>query len=318
MAEVKWIKIVTDIFDDEKIVLIEGMPEADSIIVIWFKLLCLAGKQNNGGIFMLNDKIPYTEEMLAILFRRPLKTIRLAIQVFIAYGMIEVIDNVMTIPKWEKHQSLNSFERQKEQTRKRVAALRERKKHQDDADVTQCNVTCNADVTQCNTDVTHIDKDIDKEEDIESNYVSKDTLSGKPDETDTKCIQDISKMDTKDTYSSERKEIIDYLNSVLGTHYTYSSKANNGHINSRLREGHTVEEFKRVIDKKAKAWKEDPHMCQYLRPETLFGSKFEGYLNELDKPVTYEQAANGTFDYDEWNRTHDAFGNRIDGGVDEW
>ena len=49
MADVKWIKIATDIFDDEKILLIESLPEADSIIVIWFKLLCLAGKQNNSG-----------------------------------------------------------------------------------------------------------------------------------------------------------------------------------------------------------------------------------------------------------------------------
>ena len=64
-ADVKWIKIVTDIFDDEKILLIESMPESDGIIVIWFKLLCLAGKQNNNGILMLNDKLPYTDEMLA-------------------------------------------------------------------------------------------------------------------------------------------------------------------------------------------------------------------------------------------------------------
>ncbi len=51
MAEVKWIKIVTDIFDDEKILLIESMPEHDAIIVIWFKLLCMAGKTNNSGVF---------------------------------------------------------------------------------------------------------------------------------------------------------------------------------------------------------------------------------------------------------------------------
>ena len=85
MAEVKWIKICTDIFDDEKILLIENMPEADSIIVIWFKLLCLAGKQNNGGVFMLNDKIAYTEEMLATIFRRPLNTVRLALKTFETY-----------------------------------------------------------------------------------------------------------------------------------------------------------------------------------------------------------------------------------------
>ena len=63
MADVKWIKIVTDIFDDEKILLIESLPEADSIIVIWFKLLCLSGKNNNRGVFIMNDIIPYTDEM---------------------------------------------------------------------------------------------------------------------------------------------------------------------------------------------------------------------------------------------------------------
>lgn len=57
MSEVKWIKIVNDIFDDEKILLIESMPEADSLIVIWFKLLCFAGKQNNNGVFLMNDRI---------------------------------------------------------------------------------------------------------------------------------------------------------------------------------------------------------------------------------------------------------------------
>ena len=69
MAAVKWIKVVTDIFDDEKILMIEGIPSADSIIVIWFKLLCLAGKSNNSGVFIFNDRIPYTEEMLATIFR---------------------------------------------------------------------------------------------------------------------------------------------------------------------------------------------------------------------------------------------------------
>ena len=75
MADVKWIKIVVDIFDDEKILLIENLPEADSIIVIWFKLLCLAGKQNNSGVFIMGDKIAYTDKMLATIFRRTLKKI---------------------------------------------------------------------------------------------------------------------------------------------------------------------------------------------------------------------------------------------------
>lgn len=128
MADVKWIKILTDIFDDEKMLLIESMPEADSIIVIWFKLLCLAGKQNNSGVFMLNDKIAYTDEMLATVFRRPLNTVRLALKTFEAYGMIEIVDTVYTIPNWEKHQSLDKLETAKEKNRQRVAAYRERQK----------------------------------------------------------------------------------------------------------------------------------------------------------------------------------------------
>lgn len=128
MTDVKWIKIVTDIFDDEKMLLIDSYPERDAIIVIWFKLLCLAGKQNNGGVFMINDRIPYTDEMLSVIFRRPVNTIRLALSVFEQYGMIEIIDNVITIPNWEKHQSLEELERKKENRSERNKRYYEKKK----------------------------------------------------------------------------------------------------------------------------------------------------------------------------------------------
>ena len=117
MAEVKWIKIMTDIFDDDKILLIDGLPERDGIIVIWFKLLCMAGKHNNGGVFLLNDKIAYTDEMLATIFRRPLATVRLALQTFEQFGMIELINNTITIPNWNKHQTLDAYEKKKERDR---------------------------------------------------------------------------------------------------------------------------------------------------------------------------------------------------------
>ena len=105
MAEVKWIKIVTDIFDDEKILMIESLPEKDSIIVLWFKLLCLAGKQNNSGVFMFNDRIPYTDEMLSTIFRRPLNTVRLALSIFEEYGMIEIVNNTIIKPSLQGLQS---------------------------------------------------------------------------------------------------------------------------------------------------------------------------------------------------------------------
>ena len=158
MAEVKWIKIVTDIFDDEKILLIETLPDADSLIVIWFKLLCLAGKQNNGGVFLMAGRIPYTEEMFATIFRRPLNTVRLALRTFQEYGMVDIIDNAVTIPHWEKHQSLDAYELSKEKTRQRVAAHRERQKALIESNVTS-NVTDGVTVTDCNaTDKNREDK----------------------------------------------------------------------------------------------------------------------------------------------------------------
>lgn len=128
MAEVKWIKIVTDIFDDEKILLIESMPEADAIIVIWFKMLCLAGKQNNSGVFQLHGRIAYTDEMFATIFRRPLNTVRLALNTFEKFGMIEIVNDTVTIPNWGKHQSIEQIEARREYQRKYHQAYRKQQK----------------------------------------------------------------------------------------------------------------------------------------------------------------------------------------------
>ena len=76
------------------------------------------------------------------------------------------------------------------------------------------------------------------------------------------------------------KDIILYLNEKCGSKFKYSSKATQRHINGRLAEGFTLQHFKTVIDKKSAEWKDDSKMVQYLRPETLFGTKFEGYLNQ--------------------------------------
>ena len=116
MADVKWIKITTDIFDDEKILLIESLPDAYAVITVWFKLLCLAGKQNNSGVFMMG-RIPYTDKMLATIFRMKESTVTMALQTFEQFGMIELIDGVITIPNWGKHQSLDTYEKRKERDR---------------------------------------------------------------------------------------------------------------------------------------------------------------------------------------------------------
>ncbi|MGL5716164.1 MAG: phage replisome organizer N-terminal domain-containing protein [Cetobacterium sp.] len=127
MAEVKWIKITTNIFDDEKIKLIDTMPDRDTLLVIWFKLLAIAGKTNDNGMVYIIKEMPTTDEMLATIFNRPLNTVRLALKTFSSFGMIEINDHV-NIVNWDKHQNIDGLDKIREQNRKRQAKLREKKK----------------------------------------------------------------------------------------------------------------------------------------------------------------------------------------------
>ena len=89
-----------------------------------------------------------------------------------------------------------------------------------------------------------------------------------------------------DSYNDSYKMIIDNLNQMAGTNYKHTSKATQRHIKARLNEGYTIEDFMIVIKKKCMDWLKDNNMKQYLRPETLFGTKFESYLNQPMKEIT--------------------------------
>lgn len=81
-------------------------------------------------------------------------------------------------------------------------------------------------------------------------------------------------------FTAEYREIIGYLNEKTGKRFSATSRVNQGHMSARLKEGFTVEDFKHVIDVKCFQWKDDAKMAKFLRPETLFGTKFDRYLNE--------------------------------------
>lgn len=84
---------------------------------------------------------------------------------------------------------------------------------------------------------------------------------------------------SNDILLQESREIIDYLNEKTGKHFQLRSSSTISHIKARIKEGFTVEDFKKVIDNKVVTWG-DNEMEKFLRPQTLFGSKFESYLNE--------------------------------------
>lgn len=90
---------------------------------------------------------------------------------------------------------------------------------------------------------------------------------------------------TKDNYILLSKEIISYLNEKTQKNFSYKSKQTIAFIKARLHEGHSIENFKTVINNKCSKWLIDPNMIDYLRPSTLFGPKFESYLNERVHPL---------------------------------
>ena len=247
MAEVKWIKLHTAMFDNSKIKYIRTLPEGNNMVLIWVMLLSKAGKCNASGFIFLTENIPYTPQMLADEFGYDAYLIELALCTFAKLNMIQLEDHIIKISGWEEHQNIDGLDRIREQTRKRVAKYRENQKQ------LPCNVTGNDTVTDGNA----TEEEKEEEEEIDINI-----------------------------YSS----IINYLNKQANTRYRVNNKKTKTLIKARLNEGFTEDDFYKVIDIKVNEWA-NTDMNKYLRPETLFSPKFEGYLNQ--KEVKNGQHNNG-------------------------
>lgn len=250
MSDIKWIKLSINVFDDEKFDAIKTLPDSNDIQLAWIKLLCLAGKCNESGFLMLTREIPYTDEMLASRFGMDIGIVQRALAIFQKLEMVDVIDNVYMVSNWLKYQSGDELEKVKQQNRERQQRHREKQKEllleqKNDSNVTD-NVTDNV-------------------------------------KNNGKCSISISDSLSNNSDIDTIKNIVNYLNTTCNTNYRYSSDATKKKIRARLNEGFTEDDFYAVIDVKHGEWGNDPSMSKYLRPETLFGTKFEGYLNQCPR-----------------------------------
>ncbi len=91
------------------------------------------------------------------------------------------------------------------------------------------------------------------------------------------------------------KTIVGHLNQKTGKNFKHSSEITKRKITARLNEGFSLDDFKKVIETKTREWVGDPKMNSFLRPETLFGSKFESYLNQVNDPKSPSGAGNKFF-----------------------
>lgn len=162
MADVKWIKITTDMFDNRKIKHLRRLPDGNSIVLIWVMLLTLAGRCNSGGMIFLTENIPYTPKMLADELDFEESTVQLALTVLEQLGMIQTNgDGFLAVTGWSEHQNIEGMDRIREQTRKRV------QKHREEQKLLQRNVTGNVTVTDGNAIEEDIEEDIEEEREEE-------------------------------------------------------------------------------------------------------------------------------------------------------
>ena len=128
MAEVKWVKLTTDMFDNRKIRHLRRLPEGNNIVLIWVMLLTMAGRCNSGGMIFLTENIPYTPKMLADELDFEESTVLLALEALERLDMILTDNGVFTIAGWEEYQNIEGMDKIREQNRLRKQRQRENQK----------------------------------------------------------------------------------------------------------------------------------------------------------------------------------------------
>lgn len=128
MAEVKWVKITTDMFDNRKIKHLRRLPDGNSIVLIWVMLITMAGRCNANGMIFLTENIPYTPKMLADELDFEENTVQLALDALERLNMITVNNGTFSITNWEEYQNVDRLAEIREYNRLAKQKSREKKK----------------------------------------------------------------------------------------------------------------------------------------------------------------------------------------------
>lgn len=236
-----YLKLKDTFFDSDEMKILESMENGYLYSNILLKLYLKSLKLD--GKLMFNEYIPYDSKMLATITGHNIDVVEKAIVIFKQLQLIEILDNgaIYMLNIQNMIGSISTEGVRKAEYRQKIKLEKENKKQ------------IGTNMGQC-PDIISI-----------SNSISN---------------SNINNIEEKDNKENITKEIIDYLNSKLGTNYRASTKSTISFINARIKEGYTLEDFKLVIDKKYKEWK-GTQWEKYLTPETLFRpSNFEKYLNQ--------------------------------------
>jgi len=267
-----YLKLKENFFESSEMFALESMPDGVLYSNIYLKL-CLKSLKE-GGRLSANGQIAFTPEALSKMTGQPVSVVLASIEALRRLGFIEVLDTgiiyLLNVPNFVGESSTEAD---------RVRALRKK------ADDEKQQVCTNVHHTHC-TNVHHIsdkctpeirDKSLENK-DLKEKEKTHCSFSEKPE--NKPCVP--------------YKEIIGYLNQKAKTNYRSSGAKTQTLIKARFKDGFTLEDFKTVIDNKTTEWLDNADMVKYLRPETLFGTKFESYLNQKTVAKAYNPSGNNT------------------------
>lgn len=274
-----YMRLKENFFDSDEMIILENMDNKEGIIYSNILLKLYLRSLKNEGRLMFNERIPFNSQMLSTIVRHPVGVVEKALKAFVELGLVEIMDNgaiyMLDIQNFIGKTST-------EADRKKVY----RAKIATEKEALSINGQMSRQTSDKRTPELELKKEREKEKEkeyiVEENFILPDYLS-------EKAVEQIKKGNPK---NYEFRLPIAYLNQVTDKNFQFVEK-NIKLVKSRLSEGYTLDDFKKVVDLKFDEWKATD-MSKYIRPETLFGNKFDGYLNQL--PVNN---SNGNYISDE-------------------
>ena len=257
-----WLKLAEDFYEDDTIQWIEEQENGVAYVNFYLKLLLKSLKDDGYLIRFVGTRlIPYDVKSLARLTNTDPDTVRVAMELFKQVGLVELLDSGEIYMSQIDEMIGSETQAAKRMRRLRAKQSLENQSLEDKKPLeNKRNIVTDKrnNVQECYSE--YRDRDIDIEN------------------------RDIYSRAEPDSVDIPFKEIIDYLNARTDKNYKASSKKTRSLIKARFNEDFNLDDFKQVIDNKVNDWINTPEMNKYLRPETLFSNKFEGYLNESPKP----------------------------------
>mgnify|MGYP002743470483 FL=1 len=275
MAKTKiyfWLKVDKKFFDNLFIKRLKNMPGGYTMTVIYIRLMLES---------LEDDCILYYEgyfdslvQELALKLDVSEDDINMTVAYFTKCGLIQIDD--------DGHATLSQAKAMVESETNWAKYKRDQRKNSQNLPKLE-NVQNKKTIS--NSCPTEIEKEKENRVNSKSNNLYLDNiLSGNPDYNFPTWLEETAIKDLEKTKHKELWIPIAYLNQVANKRYKFVDKTKRLLL-ARFKEGYTLEDFKQVIDIKTAEWKDSPEFSKYLRPETLFGSKFDGYLNQKPKTI---------------------------------